>query len=110
VHIDEVRSHAALIELLDLVAAHPPLRHGAVRDLARHDRDHGTFFIAMLRAYLDCHGEVARAAAELGIHPNTLRYRLRRLAQVARISLDDPDERLVASVQLRLHELEPLDD
>jgi hypothetical protein len=110
VHIDDVRSHAALIELLDLVAAHPPLRDGAVRDLARHDRDHGTFFIATLRAYLDWHGEAARAAAELGIHPNTLRYRLRRLADVARISLDDPDERLVASVQLRLHELEPLDD
>jgi hypothetical protein len=110
VHIDDVRSHAALIELLDLAAAHPPLRHGAVRDLARHDRDHGTGYVATLRAYLDSHGDVARAAAELGIHPNTLRYRLRRLATVGRISLDDPDERLVAEVQLRVHELEPLDD
>jgi PucR C-terminal helix-turn-helix domain/GGDEF-like domain/Purine catabolism regulatory protein-like family len=110
VHIDDVRFHAVLLELLDLAAAHPPLReNGAVLDLARHDREHGSSYTDTLRAYLDSHGDVAHAAARLDIHPNTLRYRLRRLAEVGRISLDDPDERLVAAVQLRLHELDPLD-
>jgi hypothetical protein len=41
----------------------------------------------------------ADAAALLHVHPNTLRHRVRRAAD---LSLDDPEERLVALLQLRL--------
>jgi DNA-binding PucR family transcriptional regulator len=36
------------------------------------------------------------------VHPNTFRYRLRRLVEVSGIDLDDPVERLVAHLQLTL--------
>ncbi|MET9462969.1 helix-turn-helix domain-containing protein [Streptomyces canus] len=47
-------------------------------------------------------GNVAEAATRLGVHPNTLRYRLRRTADLFDISLDDPDDRLSLWLQLRL--------
>jgi DNA-binding PucR family transcriptional regulator len=47
----------------------------------------------------------------LHIHPNTVRYRLQRIIEVSGIRLDDPDERLVAMLHLRLaagvHRLTP---
>jgi DNA-binding PucR family transcriptional regulator len=41
------------------------------------------------------------AAERLHVHRNTFRYRLRRIEELAGIDLDDPDERLVAELQLR---------
>lgn len=101
-HIDDVREHAALLELLDLARGQPALREGAVADLAAHDAAAGSDLVGTLRAYLDCHADVVRAAALLSVHPNTLRYRLRRLQEIAGIDLADADARLVYEVQLRL--------
>ena len=55
-----------------------------------------------LAAYLDAFGDVRRAAASLDVHPNTFRYRLQRLVELSRLDLDDPVERLVVQLQLRL--------
>jgi DNA-binding PucR family transcriptional regulator len=35
-----------------------------------------------LRAYLDCDLDVRRTAASLYVHPNTVRYRLRRISEL----------------------------
>jgi hypothetical protein len=35
------------------------------------------------------------------VHPNTFRYRLRRLTEVSGIDLADPDQRFAAMLQLR---------
>jgi DNA-binding PucR family transcriptional regulator len=35
-----------------------------------------------LRAYLDCDLDVRRAADALYVHPNTVRYRLRRISEL----------------------------
>ena len=44
-----------------------------------------------------------RAAADrVSVHPNTFRYRIRRLLDVAGLDLDDPVDRLVAHVQIHL--------
>ncbi|MFM9701110.1 helix-turn-helix domain-containing protein [Streptomyces europaeiscabiei] len=53
-------------------------------------------------AWLDAVGNVAEDATRLGAHTNTLRYRLRRTAELFDISLDDPDDRLSLWLQLRL--------
>ena len=55
-----------------------------------------------LRAYLDCFGDVPRAAERISVHPNTFRYRMRRLVELFDLDLDDPDERMVLELQLRL--------
>jgi len=36
------------------------------------------------------------------VHPNTFRYRLRRLAEIGGIDLNDPEARFAAMLELRL--------
>jgi DNA-binding PucR family transcriptional regulator len=45
---------------------------------------------------------VVAASAAVYVHPNTFRYRLRRLAEVGRIDLTDADARFAAMLQLRM--------
>jgi len=98
--IDDVRSRVVLDAVRDLAARQPDLRDGKVAALVDHDREKGTEYVVTLRAYLDHFGDVPAAAASLHVHPNTFRYRLRRLVAVAGLDLDDPTERLVAHLQL----------
>jgi DNA-binding PucR family transcriptional regulator len=65
------------------------------------EADRAGALVATLSAYLDCFGDVRAAAEKLGVHPNTFRYRLRRLQQQVGLNLSDPAERLVAALQLR---------
>lgn len=95
VHAEDVRAHVALMELLDAAAGIPALRAGRLGALSGD-------LVASLGAWLDHHGDVAAAAAAVGIHANTLRYRLRRIGEIAGLDLSDPDERLIAAVELRL--------
>ncbi|MEA2279551.1 MAG: hypothetical protein QOK21_158 [Solirubrobacteraceae bacterium] len=54
-----------------------------------------------LRAWLDHHGNVPATARALAIHPQTVRYRLRRLRSLLGDSLDDPSARFELSLALR---------
>jgi hypothetical protein len=66
--------------------------------LIEHDRLHGTDFLITLRTWL-ASGEDPRAAAhQLGIHVNTLRYRLRRITDLADLDLRAVSQKLVASL------------
>ena len=65
-----------------------------------HDADHGTEYSKTLATYLDHFGEPQRAALALHIHPNTLRYRMHRLADVTPIDLTSPQVRLALRLQL----------
>ena len=102
VHIRHVRAHAVLLDLLDLASEHPGLREGRLGDLLAADPEHAAQHRETLRAYLDCSGNIAKAAERLGVHPNTLRYRVRRVVELSRLDLDDPDERLITELQLRM--------
>ena len=100
--VDDVRSRVLLLELQDLASRQPELREGKVARLAAHDREKQTEYVATLRAYLDGFGDVPTAASSLHVHPNTFRYRLRRLVEISGLDLGDPVERLVAHLQLTL--------
>jgi hypothetical protein len=104
-HVDDVRCASVLLQLRDLAADHVGLLDGKARVLLRSDRERGTSYVPTLRAFLDSFGDVKAAADSVGVHPNTFRYRLRRLRELAALDLDDPVERLV--VQLQLHLLAP---
>jgi hypothetical protein len=54
-----------------------------------------------LRAWLDHQGNVPATARALGIHPQTVRYRLRRLRSLLGDALDDPSARFELSLALR---------
>jgi DNA-binding PucR family transcriptional regulator len=78
---------------MQAVALLEPLLAG--RPGAVHER------LATLRAVLD-HGSAGQAAAQLGIHRNTLAYRVRNLERLSGWDLADPDLRLALSVAVRL--------
>lgn len=54
-----------------------------------------------LLGYLDTGSDSVRVAAELGVHPTTVRYRLRKAVQALGCDLADPDDRLSVQLQLR---------
>ncbi|MFI6795001.1 PucR family transcriptional regulator [Streptosporangium canum] len=73
---------------------------GPVAELTRHDAEHGTRHIATLRAWLESQGDLAVAAGRLGVHPNTVRYRLRKMAEITDLRLDLPEKRLAMIIAL----------
>ena len=99
--IDYVRAQVVLLRLSQLASRHPELADGRVAAMVAHDRARGSANLATLRAYFDAFGDVATAAARIDIHPNTFRYRLRRISETFGLDLSDPDERLVTELQLR---------
>jgi DNA-binding PucR family transcriptional regulator len=100
--IDDVRAEAMLLELGDLVKDRPHLLIGEIDRVREHDEKHGSDYVQTLIAYFDAFGDVPTAARTLDVHPNTLRYRLRRVSEFAGIELSDPHQRLAAELQLRL--------
>jgi DNA-binding PucR family transcriptional regulator len=100
--LDDVQAAANLLEVLDLVRERPHLLQGPLRLLAENGSARDLALVSTLRAYLDYFGDVSLAAGGLQVHPNTFRYRLRRATDVLGIDLDDPTERLMLALQLRL--------
>jgi purine catabolism regulator len=67
---------------------------GLLRPLYEHDATGRGDLVASLRAWLSRHGQWDAAAADLGVHRHTLRYRMRRVEEILGRSLDDPDARM----------------
>jgi DNA-binding PucR family transcriptional regulator len=100
--VDDVRSEVVILELREASAARPGLVRGKLERVVAHDSAHGTAYVQTLRAYLDAFGDVAAAATQTSVHPNTFRYRMRRLVELCDLDLENPEERLVIELQLRL--------
>jgi DNA-binding PucR family transcriptional regulator len=96
-----MRSQVVVHRLRQLAAVHPEITQGKVAALVEQDAAKGTAWVPTLRAYFDAFGDMAEAAALVNVHPNTFRYRLRRITEIFALDLGDPDERLVAELQLR---------
>jgi DNA-binding PucR family transcriptional regulator len=96
----EARTTVLLEEIVTMVGADERLVDPRVRDLQAHD----PVLVQTLRAYLDRFGDVAAAAQQLHVHPNTVRYRARRIEKLLSTSLADPDVRLLLSLGLRVLE------
>jgi PucR C-terminal helix-turn-helix domain len=94
-----------------LLAADPRLAADLARDAlapldgltpAGAERLRGT-----LSAWLDEQGRLQPTAARLGVHPQTVRYRLARLRELLGARLDDADGRFELAVALRARRLAP---
>lgn len=73
---------------------------GAVAELGRHDHANGTDYVPTLRAWLEAQGDPAEAGERLGVHENTVRYRLRKMAEITNLPLDDARKRLAMMIEL----------
>jgi hypothetical protein len=87
-----------------LLADAPLIDQIARRRLARLDeltpkqRDRLT---ETLRAWLRTRGTAARVGEELGVHPQTVRYRMRQIEEIIGSELEDPEARFAIEVVLR---------
>jgi len=107
--------HAADDHLLELLLAEDP---SLVEDLARlrlapllalTPRSRARLEATLL-VYLRHRGNGPRMAAELRVHPQTVRYRLARLRELLGAALDDPEARFELEVVLRARSDQPMTD
>ena len=94
------RTSVLLGEIADLVAGREQLRDPRLQVLIDDDRDREGSLLVSVEQYLDHFGDVRSAATALHVHPNTLRYRIRRAEQVLDMRLSDPGDRLLLQVEL----------
>lgn len=102
--LGRVADHRAALELAELrvLLGEGKLAAGPVQRLLSHDEPRGGQLVATLRAWFDSGGDAAAVAARMTLHANTVRYRMRRIQEIAGLDLSDPHERFLAELQLRL--------
>jgi hypothetical protein len=80
----------------------------AVRCLAPLEQcgpSHGRRLAETLLAWLETRGGAPEVAARLGVHPQTVRYRLRQIRELWGAEIDDPDRRFELELVLRAQRL-----
>ncbi|MFZ0215087.1 MAG: helix-turn-helix domain-containing protein [Candidatus Dormiibacterota bacterium] len=100
--LTEVRADVLLQRFADASGDRPTLPASPLASLLQHDERHHTAHVATCRSYLDAFGDVDATARALGIHPNTVRYRIRQIRELTGLRFDDPTERLSLMLELRL--------
>ncbi|MER5358452.1 helix-turn-helix domain-containing protein [Streptomyces sp. NPDC002785] len=98
----EVVADTSVLRVLDLVEPLWKSLSGPVHAMVEHDRAHGSQYGDSVAAYLDAFGDTGTAAQRLNVHPNTLRYRLRRARELFGVDPADPTVRLLADIGLRI--------
>lgn len=76
--------------------------------LEAYDRRRKSDLIPTLESYLTVGGALSEAAGRLGVHRNTLSYRLQRIEELTQRDLGDPRERLLLQVALMARRMPPL--
>ncbi|MEU0084431.1 helix-turn-helix domain-containing protein [Streptomyces sp. NPDC006274] len=66
--------------------------------MLEHDRSRHTRCAESVTAWPDAVGNVGEAAQRLGVHPNTLKYRIRRTREI--FGPDAPDDRLPSRLRM----------
>lgn len=78
------------------------LADGAIPKLLAHDREQEPPLVPTLQAWLDSDLSSSGAAAALGIHKNTLLYRLEKIRSITGLSLSGGEEHLQLLLALKL--------
>ena len=72
--------------------------------LEKHDKEKGTDFVPLLRLYLDCERSAVATARAAYRSRSTLLYQLDRMQEILDIDLNDPEQRLIVQIALRLRD------
>ena len=70
--------------------------------MADHDDRKQGDLIRTLSGFFDANGNLAKAAADLDVHRNTLVYRLERISELTGLDLNDPENRLILHLALKV--------
>lgn len=76
---------------------------GPVRELFDHDRANGTEYVRTLEVWLSYQTDLRRAARQLHVHPNTIRHRMKRIASLVEVDLQDPEQVLAMRLQAQAY-------
>lgn len=79
--------------------------HQLLQPLIDHDRTTESELVRTLRAYLEANAQVRQAARDLGVHENTIRYRLARIRELSGIEPERFDSLLEVALALKVAEL-----
>ncbi|MCX4672002.1 helix-turn-helix domain-containing protein [Streptomyces sp. NBC_01381] len=100
--LPDIQAEVLVSEVLALLADRTDMRDPRLTAVTAHDSRHQGRLAESILAYLNAFGDVRAAAAQLHVHPNTVRYRIGRAEQLTGLDLSRPDQRLLAMLQLRL--------
>ena len=100
--VGEVGLAVTMLRLADLESARRAGRRSVLDDIDDHDAAHAASYGQTLRVYLASFGDPTEASKALGVHTNTLRYRLRRLHELFGLDVADADTRFALMVDIRL--------
>jgi DNA-binding PucR family transcriptional regulator len=87
------------------LAGDPDAERQLIDDVVRPLVGSGALLVDTLDAYLDVGGVLEACARRLFVHPNTVRYRLRRVAELTGRAPSDPRDALVLRVALAVGRL-----
>lgn len=103
----DITSHRALVEMHDPDVLRS-FAHAVLGPLLTADRRRNSCLVDTLRCFYAARERPAEAAAALGIHVNTLRQRLDRIAALTGRSLQEPASRVDLFVALNIHDTHSL--
>jgi PucR family transcriptional regulator, purine catabolism regulatory protein len=101
IHYGDLGVHRVLYALRE----HDGMIPTSLQRLIDYDTHHNAEFVRTLASYLRAMGKLRPTADELGIHRNTLEYRMQRIQEVAGVDLEDANERLALDLGIRLLDL-----
>ncbi|MBV8084098.1 MAG: helix-turn-helix domain-containing protein [Chloroflexi bacterium] len=70
--------------------------------LLEYDRQHATTLVRTLGYYLESGRNLESSAREMFIHVNTLKYRLKRIQEIARLDLNSPEQRFNVHLAVKI--------
>lgn len=102
---EEAWAAAVLDRVTGAIGLDELLAVGPLMAILAADRSRGRWYAETLRAHLEHPGDPGGASRALHVHPNTFRYRMRRLLADVPVDLDSPDVRLALLIQLSARRL-----
>lgn len=102
-HIGDVGSYAVLAASSTATADDQDLFvRRYLEPLMDYDRIHNAGYVETLQTYFESVGNVQRTADKLFLHLSTVRYRLKRIEEIAAIDLREEEDRLCMQLALRI--------
>lgn len=99
--VSDVRSQVLLSKVTAAITTFPRLADPAIREILISDRRDNTEYALTLLSWFDNFTHIPATARDLGLHENTVRYRLQRAHELFDIELETPEQRLTFWLELR---------
>lgn len=110
-NIDDARIHSyedlGVYRFLSYEVLRPELvlfYNETLKVLVDYDHDRDSELVHTLSLYFRCGGNLKRLAEEMGVHYNTVAYRIQRIKELAQVSFDNADQMLNLQIALKIYE------